>query len=78
MVEDEETIVTSMKLVSLHFPKIANDKIGIKATDVACGLRRLPAGFYIAVHHSGLEWRTENKRSSVGNDVVEWSAPLPM
>ncbi|KAN0082461.1 hypothetical protein V8E55_008256 [Tylopilus felleus] len=49
----------------------------IQATDVALGLRRLPAGFYIAVHHSILEWRTENKSSSVNDDVIEWSGPIP-
>ncbi|KAF8132745.1 hypothetical protein EV363DRAFT_1430756 [Boletus edulis] len=40
---------------------VANDRIGILATVVALGLKRLPA----IVHHSGLEWRTENKRTSV-------------
>ncbi|KAF8436624.1 CHAT domain-containing protein [Boletus edulis BED1] len=50
----------------------------IRATGVALGLRRLPAGFYTIVHHSGLEWRTENKRSSVKDDVVEWSGPIPI
>ncbi|KAF8445026.1 CHAT domain-containing protein [Boletus edulis BED1] len=48
----------------------------IRATGVALGLRRFPAGFYTAVHHSGLEWRTENKRSSVKDDVIEWSGPI--
>ncbi|KAF8121583.1 CHAT domain-containing protein [Boletus edulis] len=50
----------------------------IRATCVAFGLRRLPAGFYTVVHHSGLEWRTDNKRSSVKDDVVEWSGPIPI
>ncbi|KAF8452266.1 CHAT domain-containing protein [Boletus edulis BED1] len=50
----------------------------IRATGVALGLRRFPAGFYTIVHHSGLEWRTENKRSSVKDDVVEWSGPIPI
>ncbi|KAF8431415.1 CHAT domain-containing protein [Boletus edulis BED1] len=50
----------------------------IRATGVALGLRRLPAGFYTVVHHTGLEWRTENKCSSVGDDVVEWSGPIPL
>ena len=58
--------------------KIANDTVGIKAADIALGLGRLPAGFYSVVHHSGLEWRTENKHSSVNNDVVEWGGPIPM
>ena len=58
--------------------KIANVKVGIRARDVALGLRRVPAGFYTVMYHSGLEWRTENKPSSVYNDVVEWSGPIPM
>ena len=52
--------------------------IGIRATDVALGLKRLPAGFHTVVHYSGLKWRTENKRSSVNDDVVEWSELIPM
>ncbi|KAG6373736.1 hypothetical protein JVT61DRAFT_5876 [Boletus reticuloceps] len=50
----------------------------IRATNVTVGLRRLPAGFYTVVHHSGLEWRSENKRSSVNDGVVEWSGPIPI
>ncbi|KAF8436628.1 CHAT domain-containing protein [Boletus edulis BED1] len=50
----------------------------IRAIDVALGLRRLPAGFYSVVHHSDLEWRTENKCSSVKDDAVEWSGPIPI
>ena len=63
---------------STQFPKIADDKVDIRATDVALGLGRVPAGFYTMVHHSGLEWRTENKPSSVDDDVVEWNGPIPM
>ena len=58
--------------------KIANDEAGIRATDVTLGLRRLPTDFHTVVHHSGLEWRTENKPSSVNDDVVEWSRLIPM
>ena len=58
--------------------KIANDKVGIRATDVALGLRRVPAGFYTVVNHSGLEWKTENRPSSINDDVVEWSGPIPL
>ncbi|KAI9574317.1 CHAT domain-containing protein [Boletus coccyginus] len=50
----------------------------IRATDVALGLGRVPAGFYAVVHHSGLEWRTENKCSSVSHDVVQWDGPIPI
>jgi hypothetical protein len=52
--------------------------VGIRATDVALGFRRLPSAFYAVVHHSGLEWRTENKPTSANEDVVEWSGPIPV
>ena len=63
---------------STRLAKIANDEAGIRATDVTLGLRRLPTDFHTVVHHSGLEWRTENKPSSVNDNVVEWSGPIPM
>lgn len=63
---------------SFAFQTIANDKIGIRAADVAVGLRRVPAGFYTAVEHSGWQWRTENKPVSANNDVVEWGGLIPM
>ncbi|KAI9566935.1 TPR-like protein [Boletus coccyginus] len=63
----------------MHTDEIEETVItNIRATDVALGLRRVPAGFYAVVHHSGLEWRTENKRSSVGHDVVQWNGPIPI
>ncbi|KAF8123492.1 hypothetical protein EV363DRAFT_1420080 [Boletus edulis] len=49
----------------------------IRVTDVALGLKQVPVGFYTVVRHSGLEWRTENKRSSA-NDDVEWRGPIPI
>lgn len=77
--EDEEMIITSAKFLPLRgLTKIANDKVGIRAADVAVGLRRIPAGFYIAVQHSGREWRTENKSVSVNHDVIEWEGSIPM
>ena len=48
---------------------MANNKVGIRATNVALGFGRVPAGFHTMVHHSGLERKTENKRSSVNDDV---------
>ncbi|KAF8443803.1 CHAT domain-containing protein [Boletus edulis BED1] len=50
----------------------------IQAKRPALGLRRLPAGFYTVVRHSGHEWRTENKRSSASDDVIEWRGPIPL
>ena len=63
---------------STQFTKIANGKVGIWAADVTVGLRRIPAGFYAAVQHSGREWWTENKPVSANNDVVEWDGSIPM
>lgn len=62
---------------STRFTKIANDKAGFKVTDVAHGLGRFPSGLYTVVCHSSLEWRTENKPSSVNNGVVEWTGSIP-
>ena len=76
--ENEELIITSTKLIPVQLANNINNNIGIRATDVALGLRRIPAGFYAAIHHSGLEWRTGNKPSSVNHDVVEWTGPIPM
>ena len=78
MDENEELIITSIKHISLPSAKIAHDKVGIRATDIALGLRRIPSGFHTMVYHSGLKWRTKNKCSSVNDDVVEWSGPIPM
>ena len=36
----------------------------------ALGPGKTPLGFYIVVHHRGLEWRTESKRLSVNNNRV--------
>ena len=68
------------EIISLHHlhARLLNVKIAIRANYVALGLGRIPAGFYAVVHHNDLEWRTENKRSSVNNDVVEWDGPIPM
>ena len=71
-------MIMSMKLIPLQFANNINNNVGIRATDVALGLRGIPAGFYAAVHHSGLEWRTKNKPLSVSHDVVKWTGPIPM
>jgi hypothetical protein len=63
---------------STWFANMANDDVGIRATDITLGLGRLPCGFYTVVHHSGLEWRTGSKRCSVNDDVVDWCGPIPM
>lgn len=75
--KNEETVITSMNSFLYGTEKITNDKVGIRATDLVLGLRRIPAGFYLVVHHSGLEWKTENKRSS-GNEDIEWNGSFPM
>lgn len=62
----------------MQFETITNDKVGIRATDVVLHLGRIPAGFYTAVQHSGLAWRTDIKSVSVDNDNVEWDGLIPM
>ena len=71
-------MITSAKLIPLQSANNVNNNVGIRVTDVALGLRGIPAGFYVAIHHSGLEWRTGNKSLSVNHDVVEWTGPIPM
>ena len=81
--ESEETVITSMIFISPHrfrVARVANGEEleGIRATDVVLGLGRTPVGFYTAVHHNGLEWRTQIKCLSVDDDAVEWGGPIPM
>ena len=76
--EDKELMITSTKLIPLQFANNINNNVGIRATDVTLGLQGIPAGFYVAIHHSGLEWRTENKPLSVNHDIVDWNGPIPM
>ena len=76
--KNEELMITSTKFIPPQFANNMNNNVGIRAIDVALGLRGIPAGFYAAIHHSGLEWKTENKPSSVDHDVVEWTGLIPM
>lgn len=43
---------------------------GIRATDVATGLRRIPVGFHVSVGVDGAEWRTANKLISVDTSMI--------
>lgn len=45
---------------------------GIRGTDIAIRLRRIPVGFYVVVESDNVTQRTSNKPASVGKDVVEW------
>ncbi|KAG1736959.1 CHAT domain-containing protein [Suillus lakei] len=45
----------------------------IRATDLACGLRRIPAGFHVVVKADGTECQTSNKSVHVDQAVVEWN-----
>ena len=76
--ENEELMIASTEFIPLHFANDIDNHVGIRATDVALGFRGVPAGFYAVIHHSGFEWRTENKLSSVNHDVVEWTGPIQM
>ncbi|KAG1797172.1 hypothetical protein EV424DRAFT_513535 [Suillus variegatus] len=44
----------------------------IRATDLALGLRRIPAGFHALVKADGAEYQTSNKSVNVDQAVVEW------
>ncbi|KAG2742453.1 hypothetical protein P692DRAFT_20750443, partial [Suillus brevipes Sb2] len=45
----------------------------IRATDLTLGLRRIPAGFHVAVKADGAEFRTSNKPAHVDQAVIEWN-----
>ncbi|KAG2746598.1 hypothetical protein P692DRAFT_20739020 [Suillus brevipes Sb2] len=44
----------------------------IRATDLTLGLRRIPAGFHVAVKADGAEFWTSNKPVHVDQAVIEW------
>ncbi|KAG0700837.1 CHAT domain-containing protein [Suillus ampliporus] len=44
----------------------------IRATDLALGLRRIPAGFHVTLQADGAEWQTSNRPVHIDQDVVEW------
>ncbi|KAG1763820.1 CHAT domain-containing protein [Suillus placidus] len=50
--------------------------IAIRATDLALGLRRIPAGFHVVVKADGAECQTSNKPVHVDQAVVEWNEPI--
>ncbi|KAI9567762.1 CHAT domain-containing protein [Boletus coccyginus] len=76
---DQPQDVSSSSGAATHTDQIEEMVItSIRATDVALGLRRVPAGFYAVVCHSGLEWRTETKCSSMDIDVIEWNVSIPI
>ncbi|KAG1747723.1 CHAT domain-containing protein [Suillus lakei] len=45
----------------------------IRATDLALGLRHIPAGFHVTVNADGAECQTSNKPVDVDQAVVEWN-----
>ncbi|KAG1724867.1 CHAT domain-containing protein [Suillus lakei] len=45
----------------------------IRATDLALGLRHIPAGFHVTVNADGAECQTGNKPVDVDQAVVEWN-----
>ncbi|KAG0708377.1 CHAT domain-containing protein [Suillus ampliporus] len=48
----------------------------MRATDLALGLRRIPAGFYVTVQVDGAEWQTTSKPVNIDQDVVEWKEQM--
>jgi len=57
----------------LHSARIDGFYQGIRATDLALGLRRIPAGFYVTVQAEDAKWQTTNKPVYIDADVVEWN-----
>ena len=76
---EQTLVITSAISISLCASQIANERVAIRATDLAFGMKRIPVGFYAVVQHSGgLEWKTLNKPVSLNNDVIEWGGLIPM
>ncbi|KAG1722691.1 CHAT domain-containing protein [Suillus paluster] len=48
----------------------------IRATGLALGLRRIPAGFHVTVQTDDAEWQTSNKPVHVDQDVLEWNEQI--
>jgi hypothetical protein len=48
----------------------------VRATDVACSLRRVPAGFHVIVEVDGSITQTSNKPVSTEKDAVEWDEEI--
>ncbi|KAG2751859.1 hypothetical protein P692DRAFT_20872093, partial [Suillus brevipes Sb2] len=48
----------------------------IRATDLTLGLRRVPAGFHVALKADGAEFQTSNKPVHVDQTIVEWNEPI--
>ena len=71
-------IITGTKSISVYSDNDTNDKVAIRAKNVTSDSGRIPAGFYVVVHHSDLEYRTETKRPSADDNVAEWDGPIPM
>ncbi|KAG1795999.1 uncharacterized protein HD556DRAFT_1535572 [Suillus plorans] len=57
----------------IHFSGVQQVVItSIRATDLALGLRRIPAGFHAVVKADGAEYQTSNQSVHVDQAVVEW------
>ncbi|KAF9230925.1 TPR-like protein [Melanogaster broomeanus] len=50
----------------------------LKATNVADGLRRIPAGFYVSVSIADEHWRTSNNPMDPTTGVAEWNDPIDL
>ncbi|KAF9241762.1 hypothetical protein BU15DRAFT_73109 [Melanogaster broomeanus] len=50
----------------------------LKATNVAAGLTRIPAEFYVSISIGDEHWRTSNNRMCPTSGVVEWNDPIDL
>jgi len=72
--EMQRVIITSMCNKSpFSLARIYKFSPGFRATDLALGLKRIPAGFYMTVQVDGTEWQTTNKSVHIDQDIVEWN-----
>lgn len=66
---------TNLALASL-LEKSQTHLFSRSATDVACSLRRVPAGFRAIVEVDGSITQTSNKAVSTEKDAVEWDEEI--
>jgi len=70
----QQVVITSMCNSSPFISARIDDfPAGVLATDLALGLKRIPAGFYVTVQADGAEWQTTNKPVHVDQSVDEWN-----
>ncbi|KAG2150205.1 CHAT domain-containing protein [Suillus bovinus] len=65
-------------LAETHLSGVQPIITAIRATDLALGLRRIPAGFHAVIKADDLEYQTSNISVNVDQAVVEWHERIPL